>query len=107
METLKEVFVKERIDVDETHRNITLPSGVVGKEGMEILEPEAGLLNHINLDSPEAREMYKIVEIEIESRDDVDKAREIDSLTYSSQRHRQGSRRLLEDILVSWDAYQL
>nr|GFB02698.1 hypothetical protein [Tanacetum cinerariifolium] len=27
--------------------------------------------------------------------------------TYSSQRHRQGSRRLLEDILVSWDGYQL
>ncbi|GJW06292.1 hypothetical protein Tco_1568715 [Tanacetum coccineum] len=60
METLKEVFVKERIDVDGTQRNITPPSGVVGKE-----------------DSPEAREMYKIMEIEIESRDDVDKAREI------------------------------
>ncbi|GJU07522.1 hypothetical protein Tco_1123952 [Tanacetum coccineum] len=27
--------------------------------------------------------------------------------TYSSQRHRQGSRRLLEDMLVSWDGYQL
>ncbi|GJY88050.1 hypothetical protein Tco_0502678 [Tanacetum coccineum] len=26
---------------------------------------------------------------------------------YLSQRHRQGSRRLLEDILVSWDGYQL
>ncbi|GJW06291.1 retrovirus-related pol polyprotein from transposon TNT 1-94 [Tanacetum coccineum] len=26
--------------------------------------------------------------------------------TYSSQRHRQGSRRLFEDILVSWDGYQ-
>ncbi|GKB87064.1 hypothetical protein Tco_0959336 [Tanacetum coccineum] len=35
------------------------------------------LLNHINLDSPEAREMYKIMEIEIESRDDVDMAKEI------------------------------
>ncbi|GJX03220.1 hypothetical protein Tco_0189136 [Tanacetum coccineum] len=105
METLKEVFVKERIDVDGTQRNITPPSGVVGKEGMVIQEPEARffyfnanfdlvfqresefhvtstvqlirLLNHINLDSPEAREMYKIMEIEIDSRDDVDKAREI------------------------------
>ncbi|GKD58113.1 retrovirus-related pol polyprotein from transposon TNT 1-94 [Tanacetum coccineum] len=27
--------------------------------------------------------------------------------TYSSQRHHQGSQRLLEDILVSWDGYQL
>nr|GEV10923.1 hypothetical protein [Tanacetum cinerariifolium] len=27
--------------------------------------------------------------------------------TYSSQRHRQGSQRSLEDILVSWDGYQL
>nr|GEW94237.1 hypothetical protein [Tanacetum cinerariifolium] len=27
--------------------------------------------------------------------------------TYSSQRHRQGSQRLLEDILVRWDGYQL
>ncbi|GKC05769.1 hypothetical protein Tco_0997379 [Tanacetum coccineum] len=27
--------------------------------------------------------------------------------TYSSQRHRQGSRRLLEDILVNCDGYQL
>ncbi|GJW06726.1 F-box associated domain containing protein [Tanacetum coccineum] len=27
--------------------------------------------------------------------------------TYSSQRHCQGSRRLVEDILVSWDGYQL
>nr|GEZ65989.1 hypothetical protein CTI12_AA402100 [Tanacetum cinerariifolium] len=29
------------------------------------------------------------------------------SQSYSSQRHRQESRRLLEDILVSWDGYQL
>ncbi|GKE81444.1 hypothetical protein Tco_1551444, partial [Tanacetum coccineum] len=27
--------------------------------------------------------------------------------TYSSQRHRQGCQRSLEDILVSWDGYQL
>nr|GEZ18989.1 hypothetical protein [Tanacetum cinerariifolium] len=104
-ETLKEVFIKERIDVDGTQRNITPPSGVVGKECMVIREPEAGffyfnvnfdlafqresefhltstvqlikLLNRINLDSPEAREMYKIMEIEIESKDDVNKAKEI------------------------------
>ncbi|GJZ11053.1 hypothetical protein Tco_0545812 [Tanacetum coccineum] len=35
------------------------------------------LLKHINQDSPEAREMYKIMEIEIECRGDVNKAREI------------------------------
>ncbi|GKB72214.1 hypothetical protein Tco_0933626, partial [Tanacetum coccineum] len=35
------------------------------------------LLKHINQDSPEAREMYNIMEMEIESRDDVNKAREI------------------------------
>ncbi|GJT10339.1 hypothetical protein Tco_0857381 [Tanacetum coccineum] len=35
------------------------------------------LLKHINLDSPEVGEMYKIMEIEIESRDDVNKAKEI------------------------------
>nr|GFA55730.1 hypothetical protein [Tanacetum cinerariifolium] len=28
-------------------------------------------------------------------------------LTYASQRHHQGSRRLLKDVLVSWDGYQL
>nr|GEZ07470.1 hypothetical protein [Tanacetum cinerariifolium] len=42
-ETLKEVFVKERTDVDGTQRNITPPSGVVGKEGMVIREPNAGI----------------------------------------------------------------
>nr|GEV87844.1 hypothetical protein [Tanacetum cinerariifolium] len=84
-EILKEVFFKERIDVDGTQRNITPPSGVVCKEGMVIRETEAGffyfnanfdlvfqreskchltstvqlirLLNRINLDSLEAREM--------------------------------------------------
>ncbi|GJS25640.1 hypothetical protein Tco_0454272 [Tanacetum coccineum] len=64
METLKEVFVKERIDREiEFHITSTV----------QLIR----LLNYINLDSPEAREMYNIMEIEIESRDDVDKAREI------------------------------
>ncbi|GJU61516.1 hypothetical protein Tco_1243351, partial [Tanacetum coccineum] len=71
-------------------------------------------------DTLEAEEVYNLMELEIESKEDVTKAREIvkDNLdgmgqhigqlqTYSSQRHRQGSRRLLEDILVSWDGYQL
>ncbi|GJT80721.1 hypothetical protein Tco_1055063 [Tanacetum coccineum] len=104
-ELLKEVFVKERIEVDGTQRNLTPPLGVIGKKGLVIREPEARffyfnanfdlvfqrelefhvtstvqlirLLKHINQDSPEAREMYKIIELEIESKDDVNKAREI------------------------------
>ncbi|GKC90539.1 hypothetical protein Tco_1151188 [Tanacetum coccineum] len=74
---IEEVFVKEQIDVDGTQRNLTLPYSVVGKSGLVIQEPEVGLLKHINQDSPEAREMYKIMEIEIESRGDVNKAKEI------------------------------
>nr|GEV62280.1 hypothetical protein [Tanacetum cinerariifolium] len=104
-ETLKEVFFKDQIDVDGIQRNITPPFGVVGKECMVIREPKVGFfysnaifdlvfqresefyitstvklirpLKHINLDSPEAREMYKIMEIEIESMDDVNKEKEI------------------------------
>ncbi|GJX86665.1 hypothetical protein Tco_0337439 [Tanacetum coccineum] len=104
-EIIKEVFVKERIEVDGTQRNLTPPSGVVGNKGLVIRESEAGffyfnanfdlvfqreskfhitsiiqlirLLKQINQDSSEAREMYKIMEIKIESRDDVNKDREI------------------------------
>nr|GEV34853.1 hypothetical protein [Tanacetum cinerariifolium] len=102
---IKEVFVKERIEVDGIQRNLTPPSGVVGKKGLVIREPEAGffyfnanfnlvfqresefyitnivqlirLQKHIVLDSLEAKEMYKIMDIEIESKDDVNKGREI------------------------------
>ncbi|GJU69136.1 hypothetical protein Tco_1255395 [Tanacetum coccineum] len=104
-EIVKEVFVTEHIHVDETQRNLTLPPGVVGKSRLVIREPEAGffyfnanfdlvfqresefyktstvqlirLLKHINQDSPEAKEMYKIIELEIESRNDVNRAQEI------------------------------
>nr|GEU97917.1 hypothetical protein [Tanacetum cinerariifolium] len=39
---LKQVFVKERIEVDRSQRNLTFPSGVVCKKGLVIQEPEAG-----------------------------------------------------------------
>ncbi|GJX00845.1 hypothetical protein Tco_0184758 [Tanacetum coccineum] len=104
-EIVKEVIVTEHKHVDGTQRNLTPPPGVVGKSGLVIREPEAGffyfnanfdlvfqresefyktstvhlirLLKHINQDSPEAKEMYKIIDLEIESRNDVNRAREI------------------------------
>nr|GEX84000.1 hypothetical protein [Tanacetum cinerariifolium] len=94
-ELLKEVFVKERIEVDGSQRNLTPPPGVVGKKGLVIREPEAWFFYYnanfdlvfqresefhitstvqliklqktIVQDSPEAKEMYKIMELEIES----------------------------------------
>nr|GEZ39566.1 hypothetical protein [Tanacetum cinerariifolium] len=38
---LKKVFVKEDVVVDETHRNLIPPSGVEGRTGLVIHEPEA------------------------------------------------------------------
>nr|GEV18935.1 kinesin-like protein KIN-14C [Tanacetum cinerariifolium] len=94
-EFLKEVFVKERTEVDGSQRNLTHP-GVVGKKGLVIREPEAGffyynvnfdlvflrelefhitstvqlirLQKNIVQDSPKAKEMYRIMKLEIESR---------------------------------------
>ncbi|GKB49621.1 hypothetical protein Tco_0900374 [Tanacetum coccineum] len=63
--------------MDGTQRNLAPSSGVVGKSDLVIREPEAGLLKHINQDYPKAREMYKIMELEIESRDDVNRAKGI------------------------------
>ncbi|GJV16229.1 hypothetical protein Tco_1361552 [Tanacetum coccineum] len=77
--------------------------------------------NAIKKNSTEAKEMYNKLYFVIEARIDVVEARRIvldnldnlglaealQSQTYSSQRHRQRSQRLLEDILVSWNGYQL
>nr|GEU59947.1 reverse transcriptase domain-containing protein [Tanacetum cinerariifolium] len=62
-EFLKELFVKERIERESKFYITSI---------VQLIR----LLKHINQDSPEAKEMCKIVEIEIESRDDVNKARE-------------------------------
>nr|GEU39404.1 ulp1 protease family, C-terminal catalytic domain-containing protein [Tanacetum cinerariifolium] len=98
-ELLKEVFVKERIEVDGSQRNLNPPPGVVGKKGLVIREPEAWFFYYnanfdlvfqrelefhitstvqliriqktIVQDSLEAKEMYKIMKLEIESRYDL------------------------------------
>ncbi|GJU12033.1 hypothetical protein Tco_1134429 [Tanacetum coccineum] len=123
-EILEEVFMKENVVVDGMHRILVPPPGIKGRQGLVIREPESGIFFYNrNWDlrgTPEANEMFRKLELTIEARDDAAQARDIvkDNLdglgqhikqhqTYSSQRHRQGSRRLLEDILISWDGYQL
>ncbi|GJZ32642.1 hypothetical protein Tco_0578078 [Tanacetum coccineum] len=134
-EILREVFVKENIVVDGMHRNLAPPPGVEGRRGLVIREPEAGIFYYNrNFDLVFQRELEfylattvqlvrlqndiirstleALIELEIESRNDVTKAREIlkdnlDGIGQHIQKHRQGSRRSLEDILVSWDGYQL
>ncbi|GJV29363.1 hypothetical protein Tco_1385811 [Tanacetum coccineum] len=64
IEMIKHVFVKEDVVVDETQRNVAPPPGVVGKKG----------LMDIARDSLEAEE---VMGLEIESRHDVEQAREI------------------------------
>ncbi|GJR59342.1 RNA-directed DNA polymerase, eukaryota, reverse transcriptase zinc-binding domain protein [Tanacetum coccineum] len=56
-EMIKHVFINKDVLVDGTQRNLALPPGVVRKK--------------------EAKEMYKIMELEIESRYDVNEARQI------------------------------
>ncbi|GJV86468.1 hypothetical protein Tco_1530406 [Tanacetum coccineum] len=102
---IKHMFVKEDVVVDGTQRNVAPPSDVIGKSRFVIRELEAGffylnrscdlvfqmesesrLTSTVQLirlqriiiqDSPKAREMFKIMEYEIKSRDDVIHAREI------------------------------
>ncbi|GJY33700.1 hypothetical protein Tco_0418169 [Tanacetum coccineum] len=120
-------------------RNLTLPEGVVGKEGMVIKELEAKIfLYNGNFDlvfqrrseyalasTPQLIRIQNLIKRLAECKasacnEDSLSAKHQraikDSLsarpqqaphTYLSQRHRQGSQRLLEDILVSWDGYQL
>nr|GEZ07332.1 hypothetical protein [Tanacetum cinerariifolium] len=76
--------------VDGMHWNLISPVGVVGSPGLVIAEPEAETSQDM------CNKMIYVIE-----------ARNEQPQTYSSQMHRQGSRRLLEDILVSWDGYQL
>ncbi|GJX44612.1 hypothetical protein Tco_0261288 [Tanacetum coccineum] len=69
-EMIKHVFVKKDVVVDETQRNVALPLGVVGKKEFHITSTVQliRLQKHIVQDSPEAKEMYKLMELEIESR---------------------------------------
>ncbi|GJX54685.1 hypothetical protein Tco_0283054 [Tanacetum coccineum] len=104
-EVLTEVFVKENITVDGMKRNLIPPPGVEGRKGLVIKESEEGIFYYngnfdlafqrvlefhlativqlvrlqdsIIRDSPEAEEVYKLLGLEIESRNDVTKAKEI------------------------------
>ncbi|GJT88114.1 hypothetical protein Tco_1069831, partial [Tanacetum coccineum] len=104
-EILLEVFVKENVVVDGMHRNIIPPSGVEGRKGLVIREPESGIFYYnynfdlafqreeefhlatttqlirlqdvIQRGTLEAEEMFKKVGLAIEARDDVDQARKI------------------------------
>ncbi|GJU48183.1 hypothetical protein Tco_1217738, partial [Tanacetum coccineum] len=76
-EMIKHIFINKDVVVDGTQMNLALPLGVVGKKGLVIRGPEAGLQKHILQDSPEAMEMYKLMEPKIESRYDVNEARQI------------------------------
>ncbi|GJV06485.1 hypothetical protein Tco_1344141 [Tanacetum coccineum] len=74
---IRHTFVKDDVEVDGTQRNVAPPAGVSGKIGHVIREPEAGLQRLITRDSQEARDMINLMEYEIESRNNVTKAREI------------------------------
>ncbi|GJV13077.1 hypothetical protein Tco_1354618 [Tanacetum coccineum] len=63
-EILKEVFVKENVEVDGMRKNLVLPLGIEGRQGLVIREPES-----------KAEKMITILELSIEARDDAAKAR--------------------------------
>ncbi|GJV83502.1 hypothetical protein Tco_1523400 [Tanacetum coccineum] len=75
----------EDIVVNEMHRNLAPPPGVVPSEGLVISEPESGIffysdnfdLNAIKIDSEKADEMYRKMIYVIEARDDCVEARKI------------------------------
>nr|GEY12324.1 hypothetical protein [Tanacetum cinerariifolium] len=152
---LKKLRFSEWLDLHDLayKRTLTLPQGVIGKDGMVIRELEAGIFlyngnfdlvfqrseqclksttqliriqNLITVDSEYAQQVYDELTYEIEARPDFIQAREIveKNLDASNEgldeckasasnlgciqvKHCQGSQRLLEDILVSWDGYQL
>ncbi|GJS27319.1 hypothetical protein Tco_0487939 [Tanacetum coccineum] len=96
---LTEVFVKENITVDGMKRNLIPPPGVEGRKGMVFKESEEGIFYYngnfdlaflrvlefhlattvqlvrlqysIIRDSPEAKEVYKLLGLEIESRNET------------------------------------
>ncbi|GKB42642.1 hypothetical protein Tco_0887584 [Tanacetum coccineum] len=104
-EIIKEVFVKDNIVVDGIQRNLIPPPGVEGTRGLVIREPELGIFfyngnfdlvfqreeefhlattaqliklqNSIQRGSPKAEEMFTKLELTIEARNDVTKARKV------------------------------
>nr|GEZ63429.1 hypothetical protein [Tanacetum cinerariifolium] len=81
-ELIKEVSITENVQVDEMDRNIIPPSGIMPIQGLVINEPDSGIfLMNGNTDIGFQRE-------------NVFKSKTL-------------SRKLLEDMFVSWDGYQL
>ncbi|GJY74293.1 hypothetical protein Tco_0478724 [Tanacetum coccineum] len=104
-EILKEVFVKEDIVVDGTHRNLVPSPGVKGSRGLVIRESESEIFFYngnfdlvfqreeefhlattaqlirtqsaIQRGTPEVEEIFKKMELTIEARNDVTEARRI------------------------------
>ncbi|GJZ12032.1 hypothetical protein Tco_0546791 [Tanacetum coccineum] len=77
-EILQLVFVKENIVVDGMKRNLAPPLGVeVSELHLATTAQLIRLQGSIIRDTPEAEEVYNLMELEIESREDVTKAREI------------------------------
>nr|GEW65303.1 hypothetical protein [Tanacetum cinerariifolium] len=102
---LKEVFVKKYVVVDGMHKNLVRPLGVEGEKGRVIREPESGIFYYNgNFDlvfqrkeefylattaqlirlqdasqrgTSEVEEMFKKIELTIEARNDVNRARKI------------------------------
>ncbi|GJW95455.1 hypothetical protein Tco_0175127 [Tanacetum coccineum] len=98
-EIIDEVFGKEDIVVDGMHRNLVPPSGVEGRSGLVIREPNVGIFYYngnfdmvfqreskfhlatttqlIRLQSaiirntPEVEDMFKLMKLTIEARNDV------------------------------------
>ncbi|GJU58297.1 retrovirus-related pol polyprotein from transposon TNT 1-94 [Tanacetum coccineum] len=104
-EKLQEVFVKEDIVVDGMHRNLILPTGIIGRRGMIICEPKARIFYYngnfdlafqresefhlattpqlirlqpdITRGAPEAEDMYNLLSLTIKARNDAEEARKI------------------------------
>ncbi|GJZ04492.1 hypothetical protein Tco_1281370 [Tanacetum coccineum] len=104
-EKLQEVFVKEDIVVDGMHRNLIPPLGVIGRRGMIIYEPKAGIFYYngnfdlafqresefhlattpqlirlqpdITRGAPEAEDMYNLLSLTIKARNDAEEARKL------------------------------
>ncbi|GJW58239.1 retrovirus-related pol polyprotein from transposon TNT 1-94 [Tanacetum coccineum] len=76
---LTEVFVKENITVDGMKRNLIPPPAFqrVLEFHLATTVQLVRLQDSIIRDSPEAKEVYKLLGLEIESRNDVTKAKEI------------------------------
>ncbi|GJS75308.1 hypothetical protein Tco_0725189 [Tanacetum coccineum] len=107
-EILKEVFVKENIVVDEMKRNLAPPQELEARRGSEFyLATTVHLVKLLGLiirDTPEAEEVYKLIELEIESRNDVMRAKEIELLSEKAPKE-QNHMYSVKDIIIEVEDY--